>query len=164
MIFVGQLRDYGIRHFEDASQSRHDAKALQAAADWVSVLVNMSKDDVTTSMQKLHEGTVGQLNADFDATIAPFTQLVQKLQTKTVGQVDSVAIEALHHPPPGQEGKPPAQPELLAVASSTTPVMVVATSVSQSAGGKPQVVRWFLRLGVSEVDGKLLISRLETLR
>ena len=43
-------------------------------------------------------------------------------------------------------------------------VLVVATSVSQNAGGQPQTVRWNLRLDVSDVDGQLLISRLESLR
>jgi hypothetical protein len=43
--------------------------------------------------------------------------------------------------------------------------MVVATSVSENAaGGKPQTVHWTLRLDVSDVDGKLLISRLEPIR
>ena len=42
--------------------------------------------------------------------------------------------------------------------------MVVATSVSENAGTKPTTVRWNLRLGVSDVDGKLMISRLESLR
>ena len=40
----------------------------------------------------------------------------------------------------------------------------VLASVSQNAGAKSQTVRWRLRLGVSDVDGKMLISRLETLR
>jgi len=43
-------------------------------------------------------------------------------------------------------------------------VLVVATSVSQNAGTTPTTVRWNLRLGVSEVDGKLMISRLESIR
>jgi hypothetical protein len=44
-------------------------------------------------------------------------------------------------------------------------VIVVATSLSRNAGARePQTVRWNLRLGVSDVDGKMLISRLETLR
>jgi hypothetical protein len=44
-------------------------------------------------------------------------------------------------------------------------VLIVATSVSENAaGGKPQTVRWNLRVGVSDVDGKLLISRLEPIR
>ena len=43
--------------------------------------------------------------------------------------------------------------------------MVVATSVSENVGGaEPQTVRWNLRLDVSDVDGKLLISRLEPIR
>ena len=44
-------------------------------------------------------------------------------------------------------------------------VMVVATSVSETTGtDKPQTVRWTLRLDVSDVDGKLPISRLEPIR
>ena len=41
---------------------------------------------------------------------------------------------------------------------------MIATSVSENAGDKPPTVRWNLRLGVSDVDGKLMISRLESLR
>ena len=55
-------------------------------------------------MHKLHEGTVGQLNADFDATVEPFRKLVQTLQARTTGQVDSVAVESLHHAAPGPSG------------------------------------------------------------
>jgi hypothetical protein len=43
-------------------------------------------------------------------------------------------------------------------------VLVVATSVSENAGGKPTTVRWNLRLGVSDVAGKPMISRLESVR
>lgn len=153
-----------LNHRADMQDREHKTKVLQAAADWASVLINMNAGNVTSSVQKLHDGTVGKLNADFEATVTPFTQLVQKLQSQTSGQIDSVAIESLHHPAPGQEDKPDVPPELAAVASSTDEVLVVATSVSQNAGAKPAVVRWNLRLAVSDVQGKLLISKLETLR
>ena len=88
-------------------------------------------------MQKLHDGTVGQLNANFESTVEPFSQVVQKLQSQTVGQVESVAIESLHHAVPGDAGiAPPPQPELSTVASRTDTVIVVATSVSQNAAGR----------------------------
>ena len=48
--------------------------------------------------------------------------------------------------------------------SATDTVIVVATSISDNVGGKPQTVRWNLRLDVSDVEGKLLISRLEQFR
>jgi hypothetical protein len=153
-----------LNHRADVGDREHKTKVLQAAADWASVLINMNAGNVTGSVQKLHDGTVGKLNEDFEATVTPFTQLVQKLQSQTSGQIDSVAIESLHHPAPGQENKPDVAPELAAVASSTEEVLVVATSVSQNAGAKPTVVRWNLRLGVSDVQGKLLISKLETVR
>ncbi len=44
-------------------------------------------------------------------------------------------------------------------------MVVAASSASETAGTeKPQTVRWTLRLDASDVDGKLLISRLEPVR
>jgi len=155
------------QHRSDVDELHYRARVMQAAADWTSVLINMNKDSVEVDLNKLHEGTVGQLNADFDSTVEPYRALVQKLQAKTTGQVDSVAVESIHHAQPGPNGAPPPQqqPELLGAAARTDTVMVVATSISENAGaGKPQTVRWNLRLDVSDVDGKLLISRLEPIR
>lgn len=152
-------------HRDEAADLSYRTAVLQAAADWTNVLVNMNKDTIDPSLQKLHDGTVGQLSADFESTVDPFKQLVQKLQSTTTGQVDSAAIESVHHDLPGTNGLPRPQPELDSVASRTDTVLVVATSVSENAAGAtPQTVRWNLRLGVSDVDGKLLISRLETVR
>ena len=154
------------QHRADVDELRHRAQAMQAAADWTNVLINMNKDTVEASMVTLHEGTVGKLNADFDASIEPYRKLVQTLKARTTGQVDSVAVESIHHDERPNPGPPPQmQPELTASASRTDTVMVVATSISENAGGdKPQTVRWNLRLDVSDVDGKLLISRLEPIR
>jgi hypothetical protein len=155
------------QHRSDVDELHYRARLMQAAADWTSVLINMNKDSVEADLNTLHEGTVGQLNADFDATVEPYRKLVQTLQAKTTGQVDSVAVESIHHVQPGPNGAPPPQkqPELATSAARTDTVMVVATSVSENAGGdKPQTVRWNLRLDVSDVDGKLLISRLEPIR
>lgn len=155
------------QHRSNVDELRYRTRVIQTAADWTSVLINMTKDTVEAGMNKLHEGTVGQLNADFDSTIEPYRQLVQTLQSRTTGQVDSVAVETIHHDQPGPNGAPPRkpQPELSEFASRTDTVMVVATSISENAGGgKPQTVRWQLRLDVSDVDGKLLISRLEPIR
>jgi hypothetical protein len=155
------------QHRSDVDELSYRTRVMQAAADWTSVLINMNKDTVEADLNKLHEGTVGQLNADFDSTVEPYRKLVQRLQAKTTGQVDSVAVESIHHAQPGPNGAPPPQqqPELEATASRTDTVMVVATSISENAGGeKPQTVRWNLRLDISDVDGKLLISRLEPIR
>lgn len=155
------------QHRSDVDELHYRARIMQAAADWTGVLINMNKDSVEADLNKLHEGTVGQLNADFDATVEPYHKLVQTLQAHTTGQVDSVAVESIHHAQPGPNGAPPPrqpQPELLGAASRTDTVMVVATSISDNAGAKPQTVHWTLRLDVSNVDGKLLISRLEPIR
>jgi hypothetical protein len=153
------------QHRDDVDELRYRTEAMQAAADWTGVLINMNKDTVDASMIKLHEGTVGELNADFEAAVAPYRELVQKLEARTTGQVDSVAVETIHHERQDAAPAAPPQPELSAFASRTDTVMVVATSISENAGGKePQTVRWNLRLDVTDVDGRLLISRLEPIR
>lgn len=152
-------------HRADDDERAYQTTVLQAAAKWTDVLINMNKDTVAQSMQTLHDGTVGQLNANFEQAVDPFSQVVQKLQSQTVGQVESVSIEALHHSAPGDAGLAPRpQPELATVSSRTDTALVVATSVSQNAGAQPLTVHWTLRLGISNVDGKLLVSSLETIR
>jgi hypothetical protein len=153
-------------HHEADGERGYQTRVLQAAADWASVLINMNKDTVEADMARLHETTIGELNADFDAAVEPYRQLVQKLQTRTTGQIDSVSIESLHHPVPGGPAlAPPPDAQLSSLASRTDTVLVVATSVSENAGDQaPQTVRWTLRLDVSDVDGKLMISRLEPIR
>lgn len=152
-------------HRHDVADRAYQTRVLQAAADWTGVLINMNSSTVTQSMTTLHDGTVGQLNANFEAAVEPFSEVVRKLQSQTSGQVESVAIESLLHAAPGDAGLPPLpQPELATVSSRTDNVIVVATSVSQNVGAKPLTVHWALRLAVSDVDGKLLVSRLETIR
>ena len=154
-----------VQHDDHTDELEYRSRILAAAADWTSVLINMNRDSVDTDMITLHDGTVGQLNADFEASVEPYRRLVQTLQSRTTGQIDSVAVETIHHAQPGDNGGPPPQPELAESASRTDTVLVVATSVSENAGGEaPRTVRWNLRLDVSEVDGRLLISRLEPIR
>ncbi|CAN5120116.1 hypothetical protein BH11ACT7_BH11ACT7_41940 [soil metagenome] len=145
----------------------HRAEAMQAAADWTGVLINMNSGNVDQSLQTLHEGTVGQLNADFDAAVAPYRDVVQTLQSSTTGRIESVAVEAVHNDLDRQPGSaPPAEEPALppGMAARTDTVLVIATSVSENAGGQPQTVRWNLRLDVADVDGRLMISRLESMR
>lgn len=154
-------------HRGETAERNYQTRVLQAAADWTSVLINMNSDTVEADMQKLHEGTVGQLNTDFDSAVQPYRDLVQRLQSKTTGQIDSVSIESLYHPPAGPDGTPEQGPPpgLSGLVSRIDTVLVVATSVTENAGtDKPQTVRWTLRLDVSDVDGALMISRLEPIR
>ena len=70
---------------------------MRAAVDWTGVLINMNTGNVTASLQRLHDGTVGELNADFDSAMQPYQQVVQRLQSTTHGQVEAVAVEGVHH-------------------------------------------------------------------
>ena len=139
---------------------------MQAAADWTGVLINMNTDNVQASLQRLHDGTVGELNADFDSAIQPYQQVVQRLQSRSHRSRSkrwrSKRCTTTWTPSPVRPA--PAEQLPPSIARRTDTVMVVATSVSENAGGKPQTVHWNLRLGVSDVDGKLMVSRLESIR
>ena len=153
-------------HRKATDERAYQTRVMAAAADWTGVLINMSVDNVDASLQKLHDGTVGQLNSDFEAAITPYREVVRTLKARTTGQIDSVSFELVHHDLNSQGGQRPPSPANLPpeLASRTDTVLVVATSVSENSGDKPATVRWNLRLGVSDVDGKLMISRLESLR
>ena len=156
-------------HRADTDERRYQTEVLKTAADWTNVLINMNKDDIDASLQKLHHGTVGELSNEFDSAVEPYKKVVQTLQSRTEGQIDSVAVESIHHRPQtlpdGRPAPPPTPPPGLGeLVRRTDTVLVVATSISDNIGGKPQTVRWNLRLDVSDVDGKLLISRLEPIQ
>lgn len=152
------------QHRDEIAERTYQTEVLQTAADWTGVLVNMNADTIADNLRTLHDGTVGQLNADFEQTVEPYRKLVRTLKARTTGQINAVALESVYHAQPGAPAAPPPA-ELAAFASRTDTVLVVATSLSENAGtDKPQTVRWTLRLDVSDVDGKLLISRLVPIR
>ena len=157
-------------HRDEASERSYLTRVMQTAAGWTGVLINMNSGNIDASLQRLHDGTVGELNTDFDAAMQPYRQVVEKLQSKSAGQLEAVAIETVHHDLDTQPGV--ARPQrsdgvttkLPPFATRTDSVMLVATSVSENVGAKPQTVHWNLRLDVSNVDGKLMISGLESIR
>lgn len=154
-------------HRQRTDNLGYQIRVGQAAVDWTAVLINMNKDNIDSSLSRLHDGTVGELNNDFDSVLQPYRAIVLTLQSRTSGQINSVSIESVHHNLDTPPGTPPPRPEAAPpeLASRTDTVLIVATSVSENAGGgKPQTVRWNLRVGVSDVDGKLLISSLEPIR
>ena len=152
-------------HRNDFDERSYQTRAMQAAADWTGVLININTDNIKESLQRLHDGTVGELNADFDSSIQPYQQVVERLQSRSRGEVEAVAFETVHHDLDAQSGRPAPSDQLPAsIARRTDTVMVVATSVSENAGGKSQTVHWNLRLGIADVDGKLMIARLESIR
>jgi hypothetical protein len=96
--------------------------------------------------------------------------VVQKLQSQSAGRIEAVAIETVHRDLDTQPGVGrPSRSDVVTTklppfATRTDSVMVVATSVSENVGAKPQIVHWNLRLDVSEVDGKPMISGMESIR
>lgn len=153
-------------HRDDDAERTYLTRVMQTAADWTGVLINMNAGNIDASLQRLHDGTVGELNTDFDAAVQPYRQVVEKLQSQSAGQIEAVAIETVQHDLDAQPGvaRPVITTKLPAFASRTDSVMLVATSVSENVGAKPQTVHWNLRLDVSNVDGKLMISGLGSIR
>jgi len=153
-------------HRDEVGERSYLSHVMQTAADWTGVLINMNSGNIDASLQKLHDGTVGELNTDFDAAVQPYRQVVEKLQSQSSGRIEAVAIETVHHELDIQPGAPrPVVPtKLPPFATRTDSVMLVATSVSENVGAKPQIVHWNLRLDVADVDGKLMIAGLESIR
>lgn len=153
-------------HRDELGERSYLTRVMQTAAEWTGVLINMNSGNIDASLQKLHDGTVGELNTDFDAAVQPYRQVVQKLQSQSAGRIEAVAIETVHRDLDTQPGasRPVVTTKLPPFASRMDSVMVVATSVSENVGSKPQVVHWNLRLEVSNVDGKLMISGLGSIR
>lgn len=153
-------------HRDELGERSYLTRVMQTAAEWTGVLINMNSGNIDASLQKLHDGTVGELNTDFDAAVQPYRQVVQKLQSQSAGRIEAVAIETVHRDLDTQPGvsRPVVTTKLPPFASRMDSVMVVATSVSENVGAKPQVVHWNLRLEVSDVDGKLMISGLASIR
>ena len=153
-------------HRDEAAERSYLTRVMQSAADWTGVLINMNSGNIDASLQRLHDGTVGELNTDFDAAVQPYRQVVEKLQSKSAGRIDAVAIETVHHDLDTQPGvaRPVVTTKLPPFATRTDSVILVATSVSENVGAKPQTVHWNLRLDVSNVDGKLMISGLGSIR
>ncbi|SPM29427.1 hypothetical protein [Mycobacterium terramassiliense] len=153
-------------HRDELGERSYLTRVMQTAAEWTGVLINMNSGNIDASLQKLHDGTVGELNTDFDAAVQPYRQVVQKLQSQSAGRIEAVAIETVHHDLDTQPGvsRPVVTTKLPPFATRTDSVMLVATSVSENVGAKPQVVHWNLRLDVSDVDGKLMISGLGSIR
>ena len=120
-------------------------------------------------MRARHVHTPDQKPPKAITAVAPRYVIKPEPQSRTKGQIDSVAIESIYHRPQTlPDGKPAPtptpQPALAEMVKRTDTVFVVATSISDNIGGKPQTLRWNLRLDVSDVDGKLLISRLEQIQ
>lgn len=153
-------------HRDEVGERGYLSRVMQTAADWTGVLINMNTKNIDTSLQKLHDGTVGELNTDFDAAMQPYRQVVEKLQSQSSGRIEAVAIETVRHDLDTQPGvaRPVVPTKLPPFASRSDSVMLAATSVSENVGAKPQTVHWNLRLEVSDVDGKLMISGLESIR
>lgn len=151
-------------HRGDVDERSYQSRVLQKAAQWTGDLINLNTDNVDASLQRLHDGTVGELNVDFDSAIKPYREVMQRLKSHSTGRVEAVAIESIHHDLDAQPGAPRQLSPPPPGSSRADTVMVIATSVAENAGGNPQIVHWKLRLDVADVDDKLLVSRLEWIR
>ncbi|WP_409435982.1 hypothetical protein [Mycobacterium sp. SMC-14] len=148
-------------HYDDVNERGYRSRVLQTAASWTSVLINLNAENVEKGMARLRDKTVGELNGEFDAALAPYRDVVQRIQSRSSGRIEAVAIELEHHDldePAATGSDKPSNP------GRTDPVMVIATSVAENVGGRPQTVHWALHLDVTDVAGNLMISRLRSIR
>jgi hypothetical protein len=151
-------------HRDQQAELEYKTRAVQTAVNWAGVLINMNKDNIDTSVQKLHDESVGQLNADLDSRLAPLTAIIKNVQLKTTGRIDAVALESVHRDLDRKPGSPSPDPSLGGLASRTDNVLIIATKVAETKGGPLPQSSLNLRIGVSDIGGQLLVSDLEILR
>jgi|GEM_PF-350285 len=148
-------------HHEDVKERGYRSRVLQTAASWTSVLINLNAENVEKGMARLRDKTVGELNSEFDAALAPYRDVVQRIQSRSSGRIEAVAIELEHH---DLDDAAAAGSDKPSNPGRTDPVMVIATSIAENVGGRPQTVHWALHLDVTDVDGDMMISRLRSIR
>ena len=151
-------------HRDQQEELDYKARVVQTAVNWAGVLINMNKDNIETSVQKLHDETVGQLNSDLDSRLAGLTAIVKNVELKTTGRIDAVALESVYRDVDRQPGAPAPDPTLGGLASRTDTVLIIATKVAETKGGPLPQSSLNLRIGVSDVGGQLLVSALDILR
>ena len=154
-------------HHHEIDDRAYQNHVLHTAANWTAVLINLNAGNVDAGMTRLRGKTVGQFNREFDSAMQPYRAVIQKIKSRSTGRLESVSIESVYHDlgiPLGAASAPPPLQPPPSGATRTDTVMVVATSVVDNPGGKPEAVHWNLQLGVSDVGGTLLISGLRPLR
>jgi hypothetical protein len=151
-------------HSEQRAERDHKTRVVQTAVNWAGVLINMNRDNIDASVEKLHDETVGKLNTNLDATLAPLTAIIKKVDLKTTGRIDAVALESVYRDLNREPGTPGPDPTLGGLASRTDTVLIIATKVAETKGGPLPQTSLNLRIGVSDIGGQLMISALEILR
>lgn len=149
------------QHDSDVKERAYRSRVLKTAGGWTNTLINLNAGNVEKGMELLRDKTVGELNSEFDAALAPYRDVVQRIESRSSGRVEAVAIETERSNPDDPDAPTVEQPS---APGRTDPVMVIATSVAENVGGRPQTVHWALHLDVTDVDGHLLISRLRSIR
>jgi hypothetical protein len=131
------------------SELSDQGRVLRAAAEWVAVLVNPSEAAGPAAVDKLRDNTTGDLRRNFTTVMQPYLSAMQPLNAPITGEINSVSLESVHPPTAG--------------APSPDTVLVVATTNGAEPHAALQTVRWYLRVGITNSGGRLLISNLDRL-
>lgn len=154
-----------LQHRDNVDERSYQNRVMGTAGSWASLLINLNPNNLEAGTQRLRERTAGSLNSNFDSVFQPYRERAEKLQSRSTGRIESLAIEQLHHDADAAPGAAPLNTSNQStVGSRTDTVTVIAMSVVENPGGKPTGVRWNLQLDVSDVNGKLMISQLRSIR
>ncbi|MCV7258587.1 hypothetical protein [Mycobacterium shimoidei] len=162
-IVVGVI--FWMQHRDHVDERSYQNRVMGTAGSWATLLINLNPNNLEAGTQRLRERTAGPLNANFDSVFAPYRERAEKLQSRSTGRIESLAIERLHNDADAAGGTEPSNPTGKSnVGRRTDTVTVIAMSVVENPGGKPTGVRWNLQLDVSDVNGKLMISQLRAIK
>ncbi len=132
----------GYRAYESHQAERFRAELVQVGRQAAVNLTTIDFEQAEADVQRILDSATGEFYDDFTARSGPFIDVVQKVQSKSVGTVTEAGLESVN----GQEGQ-----------------VLVAVTVKTTNRGAPesQPRYWRMRLNVTRQGEDLKVSRVE---
>ncbi|MCP9271044.1 mammalian cell entry protein [Mycolicibacterium arenosum] len=144
VLVLGALTGWlGFRAKESSDLQQQRATFLQVGRQGAINLTTLDYEHIDTDVQRILDSATGTFYDDFQQRAPSFTDVVRRVQSRSVGTVTEAALE---------EGDTPTQAEVL-----------VAVSVTSTVVGQPETPprAWRMRILVEKIDGDAKVSSVE---
>ncbi len=132
----------GFRAYQSLQQEQLRAVLVAVGKQGAANLTTIDYEHAEADVQRILDSATGEFYDDFSARSGPFIDVVQKVQSKSVGTVTEAGLESVN----GQEGQ-----------------VLVAVTVKTFNRGTPenQPRYWRMRLNVTQQGEDVKVSRVE---
>lgn len=130
----------GYRAYEQRKQDQFSALLVEVGKQAAINLTTIDYEQAQSDVQRILDSATGEFYDDFEKRSGPFIDVVEKVQSKTVGTVTEAGLESVT----GQEGE----------------VLVAVTVTSSTKGVPDEKPRyWRMRMTVSRDGGAAKVSK-----